>query len=125
MTKWILEDLVTTDTITLEINPSSAKMGGYRKSLTEQAGCSPTGQRILFQGRNEPQTLSLSGVIFSEGQYNTLLDWSQKNYQFKLTDDLNRDWWIYITSFRPKRRRDIGNRWLVNYDIEATVLDWS
>lgn len=133
--KWEFFDFVTDTTIELEINPSAATMGGTTRSITEQGATSPSGKRILFEGRRSPQTISISGVVLTQDQYEVLLGWSEKNYQFKLTDDLLREYWVYIVNFSPNRRSTkVGSMagessspllWLSDYNIEMRVLDWS
>lgn len=125
MTKWEFYDFVTDTAIDLEINPSEVDMGGVTKTITEAGTTSPKGQRILFEGRREPQVMAFTGVILTQEQYEVFEDWSNKNYQFRLTDDLGRIYWIYITNFSPSRRRNPTVRWLADYNIDVTVLDWS
>lgn len=124
MSKWEFFDDVTNTTINLEINPSSVDMGGIQKQITEQGCSAPTGQRILFEGRQQPQVIKISGTVMTKAQYQVFENWANKNYQFRLTDDLNRVYWVYITNFSPTRRRNKEYEWLTNYSIEMTVLDW-
>lgn len=133
--KWELYDFVTDSTLEFEINPSDAKMPGIARNITEQGTTSPSGNRILFEGRRSPQTISISGVVLTQDQYEVLETWSNKRYQLKLTDDLLREYWVYIKEFSPTRRSTkIGSvsgglssklSWLADYSIEMEVLDWS
>lgn len=135
MAKWELFDFVTDTTVELEINPESADIGGIERSLSEVGSTAPDGQRILFEGKRAPRTMSFSGVGVSQEHYEMLDQWAEKNYQIRLTDDLDRVFWIYITGFSPTRRKTSAgglagesittNHWIFDYTLEATVLDWS
>lgn len=125
MAVWEFYDHVTDSTEVLGIDPRDVDMGGIRKRITEQSAASPTGQRLLFEGRRQPQEMSFSGVTLTKAQYIVFKDWSDKNYQIRVTDDLGRVYWLYITKFSPTRKRNPGEAWLTDYNITATVLDWS
>lgn len=123
--KWEFHDHVTDTTIELELNPQEVEMGGINKKITEKPTSSPTGQTIMFEGLSEPQVISISGVTLTEAQYKVFESWAQKNYQFRMTDDLSRVYWVYITAFNPSRRTNGYYPWLADYSISFTVLDWS
>lgn len=125
MTKWEFYDHVTGDTINLEVNPSDVSMTDITRSVSQQGTTSPTGKRVMFEGRRAPQTMTLDGVTFTKGQYQTFAHWANKNYQFRLTDDLGRVFWVYVTRFAPNRRANFYQPWLADYSIEVTVLDWA
>ena len=135
MAKWEFYDFVTDSTYTMELNPQQVNMGGVTKTISERGASSPTGKRILFEGRREPQVISFDGVIFNKDEYVRFENLANKNYQVRLTDDLGRVYWVYVTNFSPGRRKtsyaalagqqsSIGT-WLADYSIECTVLDWS
>ena len=125
MAKWEFFDHVTNVNVPLEINPSDVDMGGVQRTISETSASSPTGKRILFEGRRQPQKMVFTGVTFTKAQYEFFEDWANKNYQIRMTDDLGRQYWIYITRFAPTRRRAFNQPWLTDYTMEATVLDWS
>lgn len=124
--KWTLEDTVTApgSPIQLEINPDSVDFTGQENNISTGVSSAPFGQKLVFQGRQSPKRMQFSGTVLSEAQFKTLEAWSNKEYQFKLTDDLSRVFWIYITSCTFDRRVNKEN-WLASYTINATVLDWS
>ena len=135
MAKWEFYDFVTDSTYTMELNPGQVDMGGVQKQISERAASSPTGKRIVFEGRRQPQTISFSGVIFNKDEYVRFEGLANKNYQVRLTDDLGREYWVYVTNFSPSRRKTsyaalageqaaLGT-WLCDYSIDCTIVDWS
>jgi hypothetical protein len=109
-------------TYEMEINPSSFSMSDTTRSVSNQ----PTlaGRQMLFQGRSAPVKMSFSGTILVEDEYNVLRQWADQRRQVRLTDDLGREFWIYINSFVPTRQLKVNNPWFFTYNAEATILDW-
>ncbi|NBR22234.1 MAG: hypothetical protein EBU08_00285 [Micrococcales bacterium] len=121
---WKFYDPVEDEEYEWEINP---KDGGYpnrSKALVYESTAAPNGQTLAYEGREAPASMSFSGVILTEQHFDTLTSWYLKRNQIKLTDDLGREFWIYIKSFNPTRVRSAKYPWRHNYTIEAIVLDW-
>jgi hypothetical protein len=121
---WEFYDPVGNETYNWEINPNDGGYPSRSKNISYEATAAPNGQTLAFEGRESPASLSFSGTILTESQFNTLNDWYLKRNQIRLTDDLGREFWIYIKSFNPTRVRSINYPWRHNYSIEAIVLDW-
>jgi hypothetical protein len=68
--------------------------------------------------------MTFSGTILTENEYNALIQWADERKQVRLTDDLGRQFWIYITSFVPTRQLKRNSPWFFTYNAEATILDW-
>jgi len=122
---WVLTDPVTLDTYDLPINPNQGGTPSYRKSITYRNTAAPDGKVLMFEGRDEPQNMSVSGVILSEELLNALVTWYQKRYAVTVEDDLGRTFSIYITSFDPQRERSVSHPWRHSYTLEYTILDWA
>lgn len=122
--KWVFYDPVTLDEYTFDINPNDGGTPERRKTITYENTAAPGGKTLVFEGRDEPETISFSGTILEEEQYNALVSWFDKRHQIRVTDDLNRQQWIYITQFSARRRRSYQHPWKHDYDVQATVLDW-
>lgn len=122
--KWVFEDPAESQEYIFHINPNAGGSPAYRKNITQQATVAPGGKTLLFEGADSPQEFSFSGVILEEAQYNAFVEWWQKRRQIKLTDDLDREYWIYITSFEPTRVRARSHPWKHTYNASALRLDW-
>ena len=105
----------------LPVNPDSAKMPTKEKKVTIQA--TAAGTQIIYEGRKDPKKISFSGVILEEAQYNSFKEWVNTNKQIQITDDLGQKFWVYLTTFSPKRRKSIDYAWLMDYSVEGFVLD--
>jgi hypothetical protein len=122
-TPWLFEDVHASLSYELEINPKDTTMPSIEKTLT------PTpitrGRPVLFQGRNREQSMTLSGTLLTEDQYNALRAWTQTDKQIKVTDDLGRSYWVVFTSFDPRRVRTVEYPWRHEFSISGIVVDWS
>lgn len=121
--RWQFFDPVLDETLTMELNPNSGGSPSFDKTITEEATTAPDGQTIIFEGQDPPQKLEWSGVILTQTHYEAYATWYQKRRQIKLTDDLGREFWIYITSFAPKRVRKRTVPWFHEFTCRATILD--
>ena len=81
-TPWTFEDVHASEIYELEINPKEANMPSLEKTLTPNP--SVRGRSILFQGRNRPGQMSLTGALLTQEQYEALRSWVQKEKQIKL-----------------------------------------
>lgn len=112
------------ETYILPVNPNEGGSPGFKKTINFQATSAPDGKTLMFEGRDEVQTLEFSGVILTEAQYNAFIYWWKKRHQIHITDDLGRQFWAYITMFDPKRERAHNYPWKHSYTAAATVVDW-
>jgi hypothetical protein len=122
--RWVFEDPNTLDTYEFAINPSEGGSPSYDKTISYQATSAPDGKLVSFEGRDQPQTIEFSGVLFTEAEYNAFVEWWDKRYQVQVTDDLGRSFYIQINSFTPTRKRAIQHPWKHDYTVTATVVDW-
>lgn len=123
--KWTLYDPVLTETYAMEINPSEGGSPQRRKSVNTKATAAPDGKLLVFEGRDDPQELEWKGVILSQDHYEELNSWFDKRRQVMLTDDLGREFWVYITHFEARRQRAIHYPYKHEYTMRALILDWS
>lgn len=122
--KWQFNDPATLETHTFEINPNEGGSPEYTKNIQYRNTSAPDGKTLLFEGRDNPQTLEFSGVLLTESQYNMFRDWWDKRYQVYVTDDLGREFSIVIEAFIPKRERAFHHPWKHSYTVRATIVDW-
>lgn len=122
--KWVFDDLTDSSTYTFAINPNAGGSPQYKKTINTQSTAAPDGKTLIFEGRDAPQTLSFSGVILDEDQYDAMVTWFNKRHQIKITDDLNREFMVYITDFKPRRIRAVQHPWKHEYEVDYIILDW-
>lgn len=121
--RWIFTDQATNDTWTFEINPNTDGSPQLKKQVSFQSTAASDGTLILFEGRDQPTTMSFGGTILTQTQYNQLIRWFGKRHQVLLTDDLGRQTTIYITGFLPKRKYSRAYPWRHEYTVDALVIN--
>lgn len=123
--RWTFYDPVDDVTYELDLNPHTGGDPQYRKSLTHESTAAPGGLQLLFEGADEPQQLSWDGAIVEAGHHAALRTWWDKRRQILLTNDLGEQFWIYIKSYEPKRKRSALNPYRRDYSMTAVILNWS
>jgi hypothetical protein len=121
--RWTFYDPTTLVTYTVPINPNDGGSPSYQKSIARQMTTAPDGKTLLFEGADQVQTLEFSGVLIEQAHYDAFVTWFNKRHQVKVTDDLQRTFWIYITGFAPKRQRAAKAPWKHQYSVSALILD--
>lgn len=123
--RWTFEDPNTLETYTFAINPNEGGSPQYSKKFEYRNTSAPDGKVIVFEGRDDPQTIEFSGTLLTQAQYDAFVTWWDKRYQVKITDDLGREFWIEIESFSPKRERAVHYPYKHSYTIKAIIVDWA
>lgn len=103
-TRWSLYDPVTTVTYNFSVNPDS-EVTTLAKTLTYESTASPAPGLLVYEGADQPTTLTLSGTLVGITQYHQMMDFYGLRHQIQLTDDILRVRWVYWTSFTPTRVR--------------------
>lgn len=122
MAVWKFTDGVVPETYELEINPGEGGSPTFEKTLTTIA--TPAGPPIVFEGRDKPRVFEISGALTTESQYNAFESWYNKNYQIKVTDDLSREFWIFITNLTMTRAPLRSHPWRHTFRMSYTEVDW-
>lgn len=123
VTKWQFWDPIASETYVFPINPNAGGTPTRAKSLAIEKTAAPDGKAILFEGREDPRKISVSGAILEEAELNAFYAWYDKRHQVRLTDDLGRQFWVYITNFSATRDRRQSHPWHHSYQMEMTILD--
>lgn len=123
--RWTFYDPKTLVTYVFAVNPNAGGSPVRKKNVQTQATTAPRGITLYFEGADEPLSFEWSGTINDQAHLQAYKDWFDKRHQILLTDDLGRQFYIYITSFDPKRVRSYQHRWKHTYTAKATALDWS
>lgn len=120
--KWQFYDGSTTEVF--EVNPNEGGSPTRRKTMTYKNTAAPDGKTLVFEGRDEPGEISFSGTLLTQEQFDMFEEWWDKRQQVRITDDLGRQYWVYIHTFDAKRIRARSHPWKHEYTVEATILDW-
>lgn len=123
MAKWTFTDTVVPISYTFEINPVDGGIPVFKKNVSTQNTLAPGGKVLLFEGQDQPQTVTWTGTLLTQTQYEAFVTWFQKRHQILVTDDRGVQMWVYITDFAPKRERAIHHQYKMSYTITAIVLD--
>lgn len=119
--KWIFEDTVGAVSYTFNVNPiGDAPV--YEKNLTYTGTAAPSDSILLYEGADTPTVFSVTGSILSQNQYAALCYFFALRRQIKLTDDLGRVRWVYLTAFSPVRKRSATTPWRHDYTLSGYVL---
>lgn len=122
--RWQFFDPVGSVTYTHEINPVAGGSPQYKKTETIVKTTAPDGRALIFEGQDEVQRLEWSGTILTQAHYDKYVEWWQKRRQIKVTDDLGREFWVYLNSFSPKRVKAVTRPYKHEYDVTATIVNW-
>lgn len=120
---WIFKDLAGDDEYEFAVNPLDADVPVAKKSVSTDY--TSAGLAINWEGREQPQTMTFSGTILTEEHYEIMIEWVNKSTQVNISDDLDRKYWVLLTSFSPKRVYVPEYPWRHEYTAEATILSWN
>lgn len=121
--RWTLYDPNTSATVTFGMNPDAGGTPAYRKNITYQPTAAPYGKTLAFQGRDEAQTLDISGTLLTEDAYEFFVAWYEVQNQMLLTDDLGRQFWVLLIEFTATRVRAVHYPWKHTYNAKALIVD--
>lgn len=124
MQKWTFSDPTASEIYTLLVNPDAGGSPQYKKNLFYQSTSAPGGKTLVFEGQDEVQEIEFSGTLIDESQLDNFVLWFDKRRQIMITDDLDREFWVYIKSFEPTRVRNVSHPFKHTWKVSAVVLDW-
>jgi hypothetical protein len=107
--------------LNFEVNPNEFNPPGRQANMHQETVVSPGGNTILFQGRDQVRTGTMSGAIISQSWYNSLSTWADKWNPLVLEDDQGQTWNIVITRFTKKRIRR-RNDWRYDWTMTFTEI---
>lgn len=122
--QWSMQDYYSAtpgDIYSFEINPNDGGSPEAHKQMTLLQSAGPNRMNLVQEGNTTAPTLSFSGVILEQVQYENLEYWFDRRVLIKLVDDLNRTFYGVFSKFAPKRSRRPNNPWYHTYDAEFTV----
>lgn len=123
--KWEIYNPVTEETTRFDMNPAEGGSPSYNKNMTYNDRSGPNSGIIAFEGEPAPLEYEVSGVLLQESQYNFFKNIWDLQHQVRLTDDLGRVFWIYVTSVQFRRIRRANHPWAHEYQMSYVELDVS
>lgn len=123
MAQWTLIDYSTGSAVTLtfDINPYKWEPPGRQANLKTETTTAPNGQRIMFQGHDQPSRGSFTGHSITQSFYTSLNTWKDKGYPMTLTDDQGNSWNVIITGWKWTRLKRT-NMWAYEYTCEVQIV---
>jgi len=120
--RWSLWDPELGTNLEFPINPTESFLPQREKDLSTQM--TTQGSLVAFEGNDKPSEFNFSGTFLNETSFIFMNTWFNKRYQLQLTDDLGNEYWIYLKSFSPKRKRSSNYAWAFTYEATGVILDW-
>lgn len=120
---WLFQALNDPDIYEFAVNPLEATLPDRVKAINSQG--TTHGAHVLFQGRDQVPSITFSGTILHQAQYEKMLEWFNVSKQVMIKDDLGNLNWVYLSSYNPRRTPANGYPWMTEYSAEATILSWS
>lgn len=132
-TAWRFYDPVEDEEYFMPVNPNtdSGSIGISKNitysssSLVWRGGIEPIYLNIVYENVDEPKQFSFSGMVYTAEDYMNLLYWSNKKNFIELTDDLDRTFEIYFSTFSIDRQKSRKFPWKHSYNIESFVRNSS
>ena len=129
---WRFTDPVTDEVYLMEVNPKE-DTGSHaieRQTKYEAAastyksnGSFKVDRTVAAGAGTDMQTFSYSGIIYTQEQFLALSTWFNKDYSWRLRDDLGREFLIYVDKFTVERVRSQKFRWKHSYQFSGIILE--
>lgn len=121
--KWNLWDPYLNENYRLEVNPNEEDMD-RKRNFTYDRTASPLGTPVVYEGTPDPPSITLTGTLISQDQYQAMDAWSQKKYQIMVTDDLQRNRWMISSEWSPKRKWAVNHPWRSDWTWTLLLVSW-
>lgn len=123
--RWNFYDPVTLESVDFEVNPNTGGTPDHKKNIQTQATAAPDGGTLLMEGRDQVQQSQFSGTLLTQSQLDMFTSWFNKRHPIRMTDDLNRQFIIYITEYTTQRQRAVHYPYKHTYTVTYLVVDVS
>lgn len=124
--KWTFTDVYhqgpTPWSYTFEINPNEGGSPEISKQYSNSVNVGPRHVGIVQEGQFTQATLTFSGVILTQGQYENLELWFNRRIVLDLVDDLGRTFRGSFSKFAPKRSRRNSHPYYHTYEAEFLTI---
>lgn len=121
MAKWVMNDLILSDTFTFFSN-ANLDEEQYQKNLQFEAVVLPGALPLLYEGQDTPAVVTLSGTMISQTQYQTFVGFFARRHTLQLVDDRGYIRNIYITQLQGTRKPSAQHAWRIDWQITAYLI---
>lgn len=119
--RWKLQDMLTNEVHTVELNPN--EMGGYLFPKSFEFGVFGGGRVRGMRAPRQPLEWTFGGVVRTETHHDSLINWHDRAGKVQVTDHLGRTFEVMIRSLEMKDRRPAGNdTWRFQYVFNCLLL---
>ena len=116
---------VDTPDITLTLNPESDSGSlAVTKVIEYEVAAGPGGKTLIYESGTEMPTVSFSGYVYTEEQYNILAAEVEKDLSI-MTDDRGVTYNIIWSKFTTNRVRSKKYPWRHDYELEGRVKSYN
>lgn len=122
--RWVAYDPALSSSYEFVYNPQRSNTPAYEKQFTYTSTAAPGGKTLVFEGQDQPRRLEFSGALYSQAELDAFVTWWDKRNQVRITDDLNRQFWVIIESLKLQREPKIHYPYRHTYDISAVLVDY-
>lgn len=123
--RWTFYDPTDDSSYQFEINPNQGGTPTLTRNIKYQSSSGVNGSPILFQGRDSLSQVQVSGVIRERSHLEAMQEWYSKQRVVQITDDLLREFSVFITGFSANRKRSAAYPWKHDYTLNYVILSES
>ncbi len=120
--RWKFYDPKVGETYVFEINPDTGGSPTYGKRVVKQSTLGPGRSTLIVEGAPPATNIDFSGVTLSKTQLDAFVNWFNRRRAVQLTDDLGRQWMVYIKSVEAERKRNVTEQYEHHYKISTVVV---
>lgn len=120
--RWRFDDPTDNSFYVFEISAREGGSPSYAKQVSSKSTSGPGGAVIIAEGRDQPQDFTFSGTLLTQEHFDAMVTWFSKRHAVLLTDDLGREFRIYLTEFTPTRKRAAQALFKHDYTCKALVV---
>jgi len=131
-TAWRFYDDVLDETYFWPVNPKEdsgshaiTKAFNYQAQAAQRrtSGNVDTVDALVSVQAVEQSAFSYSGFVYDQQQFDALVSWCNRGYPIYLTDDLGREFLIYVTGLELSRVRSRQNPFKHSYQFTGIILE--
>jgi hypothetical protein len=119
--RWRLQDMLTNEVHTVELNPN--QMGGYLFPKSYDFAVYGGGRMRGVRAPSTPVEWTFGGVVRTESHHDSLITWERKPGKVRVYDHLGRTFEVMIRSLDMRDRRpSSGSTWRFEYTFNCLLL---
>lgn len=101
-------------------NPDTSTSGSVKRAFAYEVVTRETFSTL--EARESAEIMAVSGVLFTQAEYDAFETWYAKGHAIFLIDDLQRVFKVFMTKFTPERAGSANKPWRHKYSMDLLVL---